>query len=246
MRTRQIHRDFWISESVASVGYFERLLFQSLWGQADRAGMLALKSGRIRVEAFPHDDTLTNKDIENGINVLADAGLIKLGSIRNDVITCIYIPNFLKYQHIHPHEAASKLECNYITGNVAKCNPASTSTSTSALGSKSARPRDPHLEIYMKMPIKGGSHPIPVEKVTEWQERFDRINVEAVLNNIAAWAVEAPYAKKWTATGCFRAIVRWLSKENDKLPPVEDDDDDFPLLPGDEGYIEDHGRAPWA
>jgi len=130
MRTRQIHRDFWVSDSVSELSYFNRLLFIGLWGAADREGLVLNRPKRLRAEIFPHDD-ITSAKVKNGIADLASQGVIELLSIPCDVITCIYIPKFLEYQHIHPHEAKSKLACHYITGNVTKCKPTSTSTSTS-------------------------------------------------------------------------------------------------------------------
>ena len=118
MRTRQIHPRFWISESVASVGFFERLLFQALWGLADREGLLLYRPGEIRPQAFPHDSCVTKDVMVAGIASLQAAGLVKLLN-RNDKTDdpAIYIPKFKEYQWVNKDEAKSRLIQHYFTWN---------------------------------------------------------------------------------------------------------------------------------
>lgn len=118
MRTRQIHPRFWISESVASVGFFERLLFQALWGLADREGLLLCRPGEIRPQAFPHDSSVTKEVMIAGIDALVSAKLICIiDRIDGADDPAIFIPKFKEYQWINKDEAKSKLLPYYFTWN---------------------------------------------------------------------------------------------------------------------------------
>ena len=147
MRTRQIDREFWISNNVAVLSYFERLLFIALWGLADRKGLLLNRADRIKAEAFALDMLTSISDVEAGVEALQRAGLIQiLQALDGNVTTCIYIPNFLKYQDIHPHEMKSKLECNYISGQVMECQ---------------SQPSKPSLPSQPSMPSQSKNPPTP-------------------------------------------------------------------------------------
>jgi len=137
MRTRQINREFWDSGSIGGLTHFERLLFIGLWCMADREGLLKFCPARIKASIFPLDD-MPISEVSQSVDSLISVGLVEKSE---GVITLLYIPKFLEYQHIHPHEAASKLLCHYITGNVSKCKPTSTSTSTPTPTSTSTKKR---------------------------------------------------------------------------------------------------------
>jgi uncharacterized phage protein (TIGR02220 family) len=118
MRTRQIHPRFWISESVASVGFFERLLFQALWGLADREGLLLYRPGEIRPQAFPHDSCVTRDSMVAGIAALEAARLVTIINRKDGTDDpAIWIPKFKEYQWVNKDEAKSKLIQHYFTWN---------------------------------------------------------------------------------------------------------------------------------
>ncbi len=146
MRTRQIHKDFWTSESISELDFFERLTFIGLWGMADREGLLLNRPKRIAATLFPYDNT-SPEDIAKVIHRLKDLGIVTLLERSGHVTTCIYIVKFLDYQHIHPHEAQSKLACHYITGHDNRSPRASASASASAStsGGKSGGPKTPPI-----------------------------------------------------------------------------------------------------
>jgi hypothetical protein len=238
MRTRQLHRDFWVSESIASVDFFHRLLFQALWGLADREGLVLFKPARIKASAFPYDDVSTST-VHDAVLHLRDSGHVEiLASNDGDVDECIYIRNFKKYQHIHVHEAASVLSCRYIPGNVSKCTPASASASASALppnGDGGATPEPVASPAYCLMPVKEGEEPITEADVAHWESLYGRIDVRHTLLKIVGYWSALPRNKRKTRTGIRKSINTWLAKDDDKAPVGS--------LPSRDSLV--YEREPW-
>lgn len=114
MRIRQIHPMFWLSESVASVGFFERLLFQGLWGLSDREGLQLNKPAHIGAQAFPYDKNVGKDKVAAGIDALVKANLICIIRIDGVDDSAIFIPNFKKYQWVNKDEAKSRLAVIYL------------------------------------------------------------------------------------------------------------------------------------
>jgi hypothetical protein len=102
LRRREIDPAFFSSDEVIAVSMPARLLFIGLWTLADREGRLRDEPSRIKRHLFPDDQVdadglLTELDRELVIRYCVDD------------VPCIAIPNFTKYQHVHPREASSKL-----------------------------------------------------------------------------------------------------------------------------------------
>ena len=141
MRSRIVRSEFWTSEDTADLSHTQRLLFIGLWCMADREGMLLYKPRKISAGLFPYD-SISKKIMEKHLDALKSLGLIEFGVDSKNVITCIYIPKFNEHQKIHPHEAASKLKCNYMSLDVTQCSSTSTSTSTSTSVKERLSPAD--------------------------------------------------------------------------------------------------------
>lgn len=99
-----------------------KIMFIGLWGLADRNGCLKDDPDLIRALIFPYQPEI---NATNLLNQLEKEHFIVRYAI--DGAHYIFIPNFRKYQHIHPHEAQSDIplppddviKCN---DNVIKCN----------------------------------------------------------------------------------------------------------------------------
>jgi uncharacterized phage protein (TIGR02220 family) len=202
MRTRTINREFWISNNVAVHSYFERLLFIALWGLADRAGLVLNRADRIKAEAFALDMLTSVQDVERGVEALQRAGLIQiLEAVDGNVMTCIYIPNFLKYQDIHPHEMKSKLECNYISGHVSEC-PSQTP--------KPSHPSQPSRTSQKKNPPtpQGGS-------VREVIEYLNQVTGRGFSLDLGNKEIEKALKRGATVDECKEVIDRCWAKWKD-------------------------------
>lgn len=104
MRSRIIHPEFFKDEAIAMLEPSMRLAYIGLWCIADREGRFSWSAKRLKVDIAPYDDEDFDEILDK---------LYKLGFIRRyqtiDLDVYGYIPNFLKYQHIHHKEKASVL-----------------------------------------------------------------------------------------------------------------------------------------
>ncbi len=103
-RKRMLDPSFFVDETVASLPPLARLLFQGLWGQADREGRLEDRPVRLKVQILPYDDC----DVDSFLSLLAGARLI-LRYAADDGTQVIQIRSFKKHQKPHPKEAKSVL-----------------------------------------------------------------------------------------------------------------------------------------
>lgn len=99
-RIRTIKPEFFTSEDICALPPLTRLLYISLWCEADKDGRLEWKPRTWKLRYFPADDI----DID-----AAAAGLLASGLIVQYGEGLAYIPTFAKHQHINPRESASTL-----------------------------------------------------------------------------------------------------------------------------------------
>lgn len=104
-RVRMINPDFFLHEGLAACSPHARLLFISLWTQADRLGRLRWLPVRILGEAFPHEPNLL---IEALAAELVEAGVLVVYRLHGDARTYAYLPGFPRWQRPHKNEAASR------------------------------------------------------------------------------------------------------------------------------------------
>lgn len=99
-RIRTIKPEFFTSEDICALPPLTRLLYISLWCEADKEGRLEWKPRTWKLRYFPVDDI----DIDASARELVASGLV----VRyGDAFA--YIPTFSKHQHINPRESASCL-----------------------------------------------------------------------------------------------------------------------------------------
>lgn len=99
-RIRELKPSFFRNEQLAELPHWVRLLFQGLWGLADRTGRLEDRPRRIGVDVFPYESL----PIEDGLTQLASAGFIDRYRVGN--VAVIQIVSFAKHQKPHPKEAS--------------------------------------------------------------------------------------------------------------------------------------------
>lgn len=80
MRIRSIKPEFWTSEDISRLGYFDRLLFIALWSYVDDNGVGVDRVPLIIGDLFPEDMSRDPRDtlarVSEGLEALAEAGLI--------------------------------------------------------------------------------------------------------------------------------------------------------------------------
>ena len=92
-RIRTIKPEFFTSEDIVSLSPMARLLYVSLWCEADKEGRMIWKPRTFKMRYFPADDCDINAMCEEILN----AGLVCL---YGDALA--YIPSFAKHQHVNP------------------------------------------------------------------------------------------------------------------------------------------------
>lgn len=104
MRARNIKPGFFENEELAQLPFEARLLFAGLWCYADREGRFEWRVKRIKALLFPYDE-MSLDVITCHLMSLHAMTLILQYKYENELYG--FIPNFLKHQHPHPHEARS-------------------------------------------------------------------------------------------------------------------------------------------
>lgn len=121
MRSRTVKPSFFTNEDLAELSAMARLLFIGLFMFADREGRFEWRPKRMKAEIFPYE----NVKMDGLLSELTGGGFI----VRYSVDGQEYgeIPNFVKHQPIHPHEAKSTIPschdrdvitCNDITRQI--------------------------------------------------------------------------------------------------------------------------------
>tara|TARA_R110002012_G_scaffold306943_2_gene512112 strand:+ start:95 stop:868 length:774 start_codon:yes stop_codon:yes gene_type:complete len=98
-----INPEFFLHESLGKASPHARLLFISLWTQADREGRLRWLPLRIHGEAFPHEPRVS---VDKLAAELVEADVLILYRIKDR--TFAQIPGFPKWQRPHKNETASR------------------------------------------------------------------------------------------------------------------------------------------
>lgn len=139
MRSRIINPGFFQNQELAKLGPYAQILFAGLWCMADRDGRLKDCPQLMKAMIFPYYD-ITVEQIEQ-ILAQMDGNFIERYAL-NGHGKLIFLPKFSEYQHVHPHEAKSKIPANSnkkqcddkvitMSGDVITMSGSSTSTSTS-------------------------------------------------------------------------------------------------------------------
>lgn len=164
MRARNLKPGFFKNEELAKLSPMARLLFAGLWCYADREGRFEWRPKRIKVEILPYEE---NCDINRLLMSLHDKKLIVKYNQNGDNFG--FIPNFLKHQNPHPHEAKSnipsppeeivqqlqchdvKVTCNEmsIKCNADSLNPSSLNPSSKTIAKQPKKPVSPEVKIFI-------------------------------------------------------------------------------------------------
>ena len=102
-RKRLLNPEVFLHEGLSACSPHARLLFLSLWTQADRDGRLRWLPARVLGEAFPHEPEL---DVQALGAELVGAEVLVL--YEEGCRRFAALPNFLKHQKPHRNETASK------------------------------------------------------------------------------------------------------------------------------------------
>lgn len=107
-RARTIRPEFLKHERVAELPAIHRLLFIGLLTIADREGRFEDRPKRIKIDTLPYDDCDVDRMLDD-LQAHPDRLVVRY---EVDGQRLVQIPNFGRYQHVHPKEPPSELpEC---------------------------------------------------------------------------------------------------------------------------------------
>lgn len=110
-RQRTVKAEFFNNEQLGAVSPLARLLFIGLWTEADREGRLKDQPLRLKGKLFPFDESITRDTIDGWLTELAMVGVIVryTAEIDGEPTPLVWVVNFARHQHPHPHEVKSVL-----------------------------------------------------------------------------------------------------------------------------------------
>jgi hypothetical protein len=97
-RIRTIKPQFWLDEDLGSIKRDARLLYIGLWNLADDRGVFEWRPAKIRIQIFPYDADITDKKIEDFLELLS--GINNIVRFEENRKPFGYIPSFLAHQDI--------------------------------------------------------------------------------------------------------------------------------------------------
>lgn len=100
-RIRDLKPGFFRNEDLAKLPHWVRLLFQGLWGLADRNGCLEDRPKRISADVFPYEEL----PVTDGLDALQLSGFIRRYTVAGKAY--IHVIEFKKHQKPHPKEVVS-------------------------------------------------------------------------------------------------------------------------------------------
>lgn len=98
-RIRTIKPEFWSDEKIAALSYFARLLFIALWNFADDDGRGRAIAKEINGFAFPRDEDVPDRKLEEALLQMDELRLIQLYTVERQ--RYYYIPSWSRHQVVN-------------------------------------------------------------------------------------------------------------------------------------------------
>lgn len=212
-RARNIKPGFFENVELAELPIHARLLFIGLWTLADREGRLEDRPKQIRFKLMPYDEF----DPEQSLQQLHNSGFIL--RYQADGNSFIQVRNFLKHQTPHCKEKESTIPAPDLHGVCTVQAPPDSLIPDSLIPDLKEIKTcpEPCSEPEHSFILKDGStFKIPPEKVEEWYDLYEGVEVEKELQKIAEWS-ENNKAKRKTRDGAMRFVCSWLNRAEQNL-----------------------------
>lgn len=111
-RARLLKPDFFEDETITSLPFGARLLFEALWCLADREGRLEDRPARIAAFAFPpmgneRQQAQARRECPQWLDLLLNAGSVQRYEVQGE--SYLLLTHFKDHQRIHQNEPQSSL-----------------------------------------------------------------------------------------------------------------------------------------
>lgn len=199
-----------------------RILYLGLWVYADREGRLTDSPARIKKNVLGYDD-ISLSQVDEMLQVLADAGFIIRYNDKNNKEKYIQIYNFTKYQRPGNDEPDSTIPCpdGYeppvfqmkMSNFVAEEKPVQKKRKKTE---PKEDPHDANETPYVIFPLKDGTeYPVYTSLVLEYQQTYPNVDVYSEVNKMKLWLDSNPQKQK-TKVGIKRFMNSWISRASEK------------------------------
>lgn len=215
-RSRTIQPGTFSNEKLAELEPLIRILFIGLWTIADREGRLEDRPTRIKVFTLPYDDI----DIDDALQQLHDSKFLLRYEV--DGQRYIEIPNFKKYQSVHPHESQSVIPAPQ--PDVPPCNDMSRDANTDDTCDSS---RSKEVEVEVEVGEKEGGPRGEKERFDPIVQDLSEFLKQGILENkpdrklSASWktatraAIEKMIRIDRRKPERIRAVIEWCQADNE-------------------------------
>lgn len=106
-RIRSLKPEYWTDRKLARLSRDARLLYLSMWNQADEHGRLHGDARFIKGHCLPYEDDLNLDDVNRLVAELAEHGRVIRYTTDGDPY--LYLPKLSHHQRLEPHKSASRL-----------------------------------------------------------------------------------------------------------------------------------------
>lgn len=168
----------------------------------------------LKGNVFPRRKTVTEKDIENGLAVLEEIGLIKLYKVDGELF--FYFPSWAKHQRIQTKRSTFPApdESNEESSSTVFYRDPPPESDVNMCSERSSNPTDPEADCEA-IQLNDGSEWRPSEKdFAEYERLYPAVDVRQEISKMRGWSASNPTKRK-TAKGIKRFVTNWLSRAQD-------------------------------
>lgn len=218
-----VNPEFFLHEGLAACSPHARLLFVSLWTQADRLGRLRWLPVRILGEAFPHEpdllvDALAQELVEAGALILYQVG---------DGRTYGHLPGFARWQRPHRNEADSRIPDPPDYQRTTKGQPKVVETPTKGLHIRNTDNGIRNAERAKNDPLRDRSKQPPKKRKNEENEELEVTGdegIDAVASLIvSSWGPKSPRGRSGRSPKIGRLVElhSWVQIQREAYPGID-------------------------
>lgn len=215
-----VNPEFFLHEGLAACSPHARLLFVSLWTQADRLGRLRWLPVRILGEAFPHEPKLF---VDALAQELIDAEVLVVYKLMGDARTYAYLPGFARWQRPHRNEAESRIPDPPCWPPESEEQPKDDQRTTKGRSIRNTEYEIRNTKDATSDLLRDPSKPTPKKRTDQIELSGDE-GVDDVANLIlASWGPGSPRGKdpKPPKIGRQSDLVFWAGVQRSAYPAID-------------------------
>lgn len=112
-RIRSVKPEFWTDRKLARLSRDARLLYISLWNQADEWSRVQGDLRYVKGHCLPYEDDLSIEDVGDLLNELVEGGRVEIYEVDGDPY--LFLPKLASHQRLEPTKTPSRLPAPTLT-----------------------------------------------------------------------------------------------------------------------------------